>query len=62
MLRAQLNSTNAQFSAINQSLATQIQNTNAAIGYQTYTPIQQSNGTWVRCIRTSSYTISCIAY
>ena len=34
----------------------QIQNTNAMIGYQTYSPVQRPDSTWVRCIRTSSYT------
>ena len=29
---------------------------------QQYTPIQRPDSTWVRCIRTSSYTVSCIAY
>lgn len=27
-----------------------------------YTPIQQANGTWVRCVMVSSSTASCIAY
>ena len=37
---------------------TQIGNLNTT----SYTPVQRSDGVWVRCIRLSDYTVTCKAY
>ena len=54
---------NAQFQqTFNMMMSDMSQTQRRSLSTTSYTPVQQSNGTWVRCVMVSSDTASCIAY